>query len=444
MYLRIISGFIFIVILIIFTGTNRLFSQTKIGIAIPLMKKSQNEDERILGEQMLTGINKALDEYNNSNPSKKISIIVEDSKREPSATLDIFNKLASDSNVIAILGPVFSSELANNVGAAAFHKIPIITPTSTQSFLAEKNPYLFQLNPTYDVRGRLMADFAVKELKMKNIAIFSEEAYGTNFAQSFTDQIIKNGGNIITIKYYSKDKSDLTEELEELRSKIYEKDKFIDFGNLTSEQTNKLKKINFRFSNSDSLLSQRSVVSIYKLFGKNADKTVDSLGLTPSAVTVFDRSKNYIPGYVDAVYIPVSNAYEISKVVPQYHTAEINITILGTSDWNNLTVLTENKDHLGQLYFDSDFYIQDKSSEDFSKSEPELKNYYFGYDAMKLILDKISEGNNTRMALNTALEKVTDYKARHCSFTIKDRTNHQMNVMTFRNGNIGKVKDYVY
>lgn len=252
----------FILAVIFLTNTGYIYSQIKIGVALPMMKSSQNEDDRILAQQMLTGINKALQEFNNANTANKIEIITEDTKRDQAEVLRIFDKLGSDDKVIAILGPVFSSELVNNAGAALFHKIPIITPTSTQSFLAEKNPYLFQLNPTYDIRGRIMADFACEELRMKNFVIFSEEAYGNNFAQSFTDQVIKDSGNIIAIKYYSKDKTELTEELEELRSKIFEKDKFIDFGSLSKDQLDKLNKMKFRFSNTDSLASQRLIVSI--------------------------------------------------------------------------------------------------------------------------------------------------------------------------------------
>jgi ABC-type branched-subunit amino acid transport system substrate-binding protein len=435
---------LFILAIVFLTNIGSIYSQVKIGVALPMMKNSQNEDDKVLGEQMLSGINKALAEYNTANSTKQAEIIVEDTKRDQSEVLRIFNKFGSDEKIITILGPVFSSELVNNAGAALFHKMPIITPTSTQSFLAEKNPYLFQLNPTYDIRGRIMADFACKDLQMKNFAIFSEEAYGTNFAQSFTDQVIKDGGNIIAIKYYSNEKTDLTEELEELRGLIFEKDKFIDFGNLTGEQTEKLRKIKFRFSNTDSLASQKLIVSIYRIFGKNADKTADSLGLSSSVFRVTDFSKKYIPGYVDAVYIPVSNAYEITKVLPQYFSAGLNIPVLGSSDWNNSVVLNENKAYIDRLYFDSDFFITDKSAEDFSKSDPELKNYYFGYDAMKLILSKIAEGNNTRETLNSALEKVNNYKAVHSGFTIKERTNHQMSIMTYRNGNIEKLKDFVY
>ena len=435
---------IYITAIIFLVNISFSYSQIKIGIALPLMKSSENPDDKVLGENMLKGINAALTEFNSANPTKQVTILVEDTKRDQSEALQIFNKFGSDSNVIAILGPVYSSELINNAGAAAFHKIPIITPTSTQNFLAEKNPFVFQLNPTYDIRGRVMADFATKELKMNNFAIFSEVAYGSNFSNSFTDQVNKNGGSIVFTEYYSNDSRDLTEALEELRIKIFEKDRFIDFGALTKPEIDKLRKSKFRFSNMDSLVKANLTVSIYKLFGKGADKAIDSLGIQPVQATGTDYTKRYILGYVDAVYIPISSSFEITKVAPQYFSNNINLPILGTSDWNNSNILEENKAYIKLLYFDSDFYLKDKTQEDFAKGESELKNFYFGYDAMKLILDKISEGNNKRQSLSDALEKVTDYKSKHCNFTIKERTNHNMSIMIFRDGKTEKLINYVY
>ncbi|MBK9332487.1 MAG: hypothetical protein IPM96_08865 [Ignavibacteria bacterium] len=80
---------------------------------------------------------------------------------------------------------------------------------------------MFQLNPTYDVRGRTMAKFANDELKMKRFAVFSEDSYGKNFADSFSEEALKNGGAITASVYYSKDDNDLTQELEELEDKIF-------------------------------------------------------------------------------------------------------------------------------------------------------------------------------------------------------------------------------
>jgi len=434
---------IFLLIIIFFQNVSPLSAQIKIGVAIPLMKNSDNSGDKKLGEMMLKGINDALTEYDSSNLSVKIILKIEDTQKDQSAVLDIFNKFGSDSGFIAIFGPVYSSELVNNAGAAAFHKILTITPTATDNFLAEKNEFVFQLNPTYDIRGKTMAGFAMKELGMKNFIILSEESYGKNFEESFAFEVNKNGGSIVFTKFYSKDKNDLSDELGEIRNKLFEKEKFIDFGNLNKSQVDKLQKIKFQFSYPDSLINEKLTVSIYKLFGKNAERILDSIGI-PYTRSI-DKSEKYVLGLTDAVYVPISNSSEISKVASQYFSENIPLPILGTSDWNSGKDLSTNSNFIKELYFESDFFLKDGINERLvNLDESEIKNYYFGYDGMKLILDKISEGNKTRQSLNEALQKLKGYEAEHNNVTINERTNHEMSIMIFRNGSINKLRNYVH
>ncbi|MDZ4710704.1 MAG: ABC transporter substrate-binding protein [bacterium] len=430
---------IFIFLLVASPGIEA-YSQSKIGIALPLMKNSGNAEEKKLGEAMLKGINDALEEYRSSNSGKRITIVTEDTKRDPSAALQIINKFGSDSSVIAIFGPVFSSELVNNAGAAKFHKIPVITPTATANFVAEKNEYIFQLNPTYDIRGRVMAKFALKNLGMKNFVVFSEDTYGSNFSESFIDEVNSGNGKIVFEKSYSTDKVDLNEEFDEIKHALLSKDKFLDFGNLNTAQLDKIKKLKFNFSYADSLLSEKLTVSIYKLFGERADRILDSSGIIP--LTISDKSRNVIYGVADAVYIPIANSGEAGKLASQYFSSNINLPILGTSDWNNEKALYENRMYIKGLYFDSDFFIEENTGRDMGKmSDAELKNYYFGYDGLKFILDKISEGNGSRQSLNDAIEITTDYNAIHNDITIKDRTNHHLSIMQYDKGELKKIMD---
>jgi len=417
-------------------------AQIRIGVALPLMNNTENKEEKKLGAEMLQGINDAVKEHNRLNPESKVELITEDTQRDPAITLELINKFGSDKKVIAVFGPVFSSELSPNAGAANFHKIPVITPTSTQNFLAQKNPFLFQLNPTYDVRGRTMAKFANNELKMKRFAVFSEDSYGKNFADSFSEEVLKNGGAITASVYYSKDDNDLTQELEELEDKIFSMDKFIDFGNITKEQFEIIKNLDIKFSYADSLKIESLVVSIYKLFGRDANRIMDSLKLKTS--DTYDKSRTVIPGYTEAIYIPISTYLEIPKMISQYFSEHINLPVLGTSDWNNKEILEENKMYIKNLYFDSDFNLSDDAVTPDKLSESGLKNYYFGYDGMKLILDKISEGNKDRLSLSNALESTEDYRTFHNKITLKERTNIELEIMRFNSGELMRLGNFKY
>lgn len=436
--------FFLLLALLYFAISAEAISQVKIGVILPLMK-NLGEQESSAGRQILNGVEDALREFDSVNSILKIKIVIKDSERNPENVLDILNEFGSDSGCIAVFGPVFSSEIINNAGAAAFHKMPVITPTATQNFLAEKNEYFFQLNPTYDIRGRLIAKFATEKLGFKNFLILSEDSYGKNFSESFADEVSKRSGRITYTKNYSSEllNDNIKNYFSEIKSIIKEKDRFIDFGNLNQEQAEKLRKLNLKFSTADSLINKKLIVSIYKLMGEKAETIFDSEGINYKTLT--GETGDFLTGIADAIYIPVSRSEEIPVILTSYSESGINLPVIGTSDWNNSEILIENKTLIKDLFFESDFFIKDKSKEDLiNLSDSDFKNYYFGYDGMKLILDKISGGGNTRASLNEALQNVNNFKAEHCSFTIKERTNHQMHIMKFESGEIKLLMDLVY
>ena len=82
--------------------------------------------------------------------------------------------------------------------------IPIVSPTATGDQLAENHDYVFQLNPSYAVRGRLMADYLMKELGMKNFAVISESSYGINFSNHFTTEVKRLGETLQSIQRIKK------------------------------------------------------------------------------------------------------------------------------------------------------------------------------------------------------------------------------------------------
>ena len=290
-----------------------------------------------------------------------------------------------------------------------------------------------------------MGRYATKELKLNNFIILSEETYGIKYAGAFTSEVLKARGNVIATHYFRIDDTDLDSVMNELKTSMFSKEKFIDFSKQDPGQLEKLKELNFVFSNADSLVNAGSIVSIYKIFGNRADRVVDSAGVRTITISYPDPNRSYIFGAAEAVYIPVSNPEKINLILPALRNAGINLPVIGTSDWNNEKILEENSEYLSRLYFESDFYIKDGSKNELSdKSETAEKNYYMGYDAMKLVAKLISEGNKSRGKLYDALQKVNDFQAVHINYTLKNRSNHQMMIMKFENGILQLVGDYVY
>jgi len=419
------------------------FAQIKIGVALPLMKDSPGSPDRATGEQMLKGIKDALTEYEQSNESLKVQIIIEDTGKDPEKTIDALNKFGSDPSVVSVIGPVFSAELVNSAGAADFHKMPVISPTATVNFIAEKNPFVFQLNPTYDIRGRLMAKYAADKLSMKKFIVLSEDTYGKLYADGFADEIRNRSDSVLLTKYYKKDQWDLGNEAGELRKFLEENDRFIDFGSIAAADLEKIRKIGITKEMSDSLIIKKYLVSIYKLPGGVRAEAVLSNGVTVSNYS--DRSFNVIFGFADAIYIPIAGHDEISKVALALFKQRIGLPVLGTSDWNNDESLLGSKDVLPTVYIEADFYITDEQKSDVKNmNEQDIRNYFFGLGAMRLVLSEVSKGNTSRNDLNESLESLKNYEAPFNIITLINRTNHSLRIMKFQKGALEKVGDFVY
>lgn len=435
-----------IIILLIFTSmffAAQSFSQIKIGVALPLMKDSPGSPDKATGEQMLKGIKDALTEYELSNESLKVEIIIEDTGKDPEKTIDALNKFGSEPSIVSVIGPVFSAELVNSAGAADFHKIPVISPTATLNFLAEKNPFVFQLNPTYDIRGRLMAKYAFDKLSMKKFIVLSEDSYGKLYADGFAEEVRSRADSVLLTKYYKKDQWDLGNEVGEIRKFLEENDRFIDFGSITPADLEKIRKMGITKEMSDSLIIKKYLVSIYRLPGGVTAEAVISNGVTVSNFS--DRSFNVVFGIADAIYIPIAGHDEISKVALALFKQRINLTVLGTSDWNNEESLLGSKDVLPAVIIEADFYITVEQKTDVKNmTEQDARNYFFGLGAMRLILSEISKGNTSRSDLNESLESLKNYEAPYNRFTIINRTNHNLQIMKFQKGILDKVEDFVY
>jgi ABC-type branched-subunit amino acid transport system substrate-binding protein len=423
------------------------FSQNlKIGVALPLFEESEDNNQKQLGQDILNGIKFSLEQYNKTS-KEKVLIDVKDTRKEIPTTAAIITGFGENEDVVAILGPVFSNELAAIVGAAENFKIPIVSPTATADDLAESHEYVFQLNPSYKVRGRTIANYLVKQLGLKNFVVIAEESYGTNFSKYFETEVTRLKGKTVLSDTYKSDVQNITPIISNIQKIIRDNDLFINLSNLNINQVKKLENAGLSYRLIDSLIDLRIDASIYYLFGKDAKKTLDTLNIKPYPLK--KETQKFIQGYIDAIYIPVSNPSEISLVVPELYSSGLSFFIAGTGDWNNDKVLEENKVYLNKLLFESEYYL-DENNPKLRELKDAVKNkkynfnksFLFGYDAMSLLLNVISDGNYTREEIYNALSKVSGFQAIKSKISLDNkRVNSDLNILTF-DGSLKKLADY--
>ncbi len=439
--------FVFTVFLFCIFYIHSVQSQTvKIGAVLPLFEDSDDQNLKQLGSEILGGITFALNEYNRS-PKIRVQLITKDTKRDPVLCSELATELSEVDSVQVILGPIFSSEMAEVTDVAFLDKLSIVSPTATGDDLSEIHDYTFQLNPSYKVRGKLMANYLIKELGLKNFAVISESSYGTNFSGNFINEVEKLKGNVAINTTYSKDDANILNIIKQIDSTIRANDLFINVANLNLTQRQKLESCGLRYTLLDSLMTYKTDVSIFYLFGKNAKKVVDTLNIKPYPLK--PQTSKFIQGYLDAIYIPISNPTEIGMIVPQLFSYGLSFFIAGTGDWNNEKSLKENEVYLKNLLFESEYFLDESSpklqdlTEKLKSTKFKLtKNFLFGYDAMTLLLSIIEDGNTTRQQIYDALKKVESYEAIKSKISLDyHRINSELNILGY-NGGINRVATY--
>jgi len=154
-----------------------------IGVAGPM-----TGDQSKLGGDLVRGVQVAVDEWNARGgiSNKKIRLEIGDDVHDPKQAVSVANKMVN----IGIAGMVghFNSS-ASIPASSVYHEagIPMITPASTNPKLTEQGYWnVFRVVGRDDQQGRVAAEFALKQLKAKRIAILHDKTtYGQGLAEEF-------------------------------------------------------------------------------------------------------------------------------------------------------------------------------------------------------------------------------------------------------------------
>lgn len=124
-----------------------------------------------VGKEEINGIQLAHSMYSNVKGVRVelVQIDTESDTNTAKAAIQSLIKL----NPVAIIG---SAEEANSMIAAEEAKkakIPMITPSASNPLITENNPYAFRACITYDQRGTGLAEYTIKELSAKKVAIIT-------------------------------------------------------------------------------------------------------------------------------------------------------------------------------------------------------------------------------------------------------------------------------
>jgi len=187
----------------LFTGCNKQDGGGTAGGTIKIGEfASLTGKEATFGISSHEGTLMAIEEINVAGGvlGKKLELLTEDTQSKPGEPATVVNKLVARDGVVAMLGEVASSRSLEAAPICQQNKIPMVSPSSTNPKVTQTGDYIFRVCFIDPFQGTVMANFAMRTLKAKKVAVFTDvkSDYSKGLAQFFKEQFVKGGGQVVT------------------------------------------------------------------------------------------------------------------------------------------------------------------------------------------------------------------------------------------------------
>lgn len=169
------------------------------------------------------GIQLAVDEANAAGGvnGKTLKVTALDDEGKPEEAAVVVTKLITEDKAQVILGEVASSLSLAAAPICQDHKIPMITPSSTNPKVTQQGDYVFRVCFIDPFQGQVMADFAMNNLKAKTAAVLRDQKsdYSMGLADFFIKRFTEKGGKVLIDQSYVAGDVDFKSQLTTIREK---------------------------------------------------------------------------------------------------------------------------------------------------------------------------------------------------------------------------------
>lgn len=185
-----------------------------VGIVLPLSGHTSN-----YGVEFLKGVKLAVEEINKNGGVKEqmLEIVVKDNAGDPVKTSQEVLNLITKDKVLAVIGPITSTNSAAAATVAAQYKTPLILAGATSPYVTEIGEYICRICFTDPVQSNALAKFSRKNLKSENVAIIYEigSSYSEKLSKFFTERFQYMKGHVVYIKGFHHEADNLNQLVDE-------------------------------------------------------------------------------------------------------------------------------------------------------------------------------------------------------------------------------------
>ncbi len=149
-----------------------------------------------------------------------VKLFIEDNEDKAESAAAAGQKLISQNNVLAMLGPNASSNAIPAATICEDAKVIMISPWSTNPKTTEGKKFVFRACFIDDFQGQVMAKFARQQLKAQTAAVLYDVAseYNKGIAEFFKKFFEEGGGQVVAFQSYSTGDKDFSSQLTAIKA----------------------------------------------------------------------------------------------------------------------------------------------------------------------------------------------------------------------------------
>ena len=163
-----------------------------VAVVVPI------DNQATSAEEILRGVADAQTQFNDAGGASKrlLEVILVNDSNDPSQAAAVAQQLASDPNVLGVIGHNSSDTTAKALPIYEGAGLAMISSTSTSTVLSGKT--FFRTVPSDQLAGETLADYVLSKLNIKQVAVFYDSAsnYSNSIQQAFTGKFTQQGGQV--------------------------------------------------------------------------------------------------------------------------------------------------------------------------------------------------------------------------------------------------------
>lgn len=171
---------------------------TIINIGIVLPSFDFDLDDKEVSRAIYNGFLIAIDAFNRQNTYQKIRVHYLNTDRIRDNMIHEIKTFQEKHHIAAFIGPLFSEDVIRVETLSKELNIPFFAPLANSFQLNESNGLIYQVNPSFEERGKITARLAVEKLGLIKFGIMVEKGtHGEIDAQNFASEVEYLGGEVL-------------------------------------------------------------------------------------------------------------------------------------------------------------------------------------------------------------------------------------------------------